>query len=232
MAAGSARSAVAYIRVAEAVAEDAQQRAIEAWAMREHVEVSSWHVDVGIDGATPIAERPALMAAFRAVRVLGARRLVAANATTFGHEELVCWLIERAALVEGAAICTADGSRTKTRVDAAETHDAAYSRGAVELARAYQRVTTRARVRAVLAEKKARGERVGNVPFGFRVAADGIHMEPDAGEQGVIGTVRRLSAEGLSQRAIVARLASSRVVGRTGAPLGQTQIAKILRTVG
>ncbi len=230
MAASGVRSAVAYVRVAELASASAQQRAIEAWARRAEVDVSSWHVDVGIDGATPIAERPALMAAFAALRVLGAGRLVAANATTFGHEELVCWLIERAALVEGATLVTADGSQTRTSPEAGDARDAAYSRGAVELARAYRRVTTGARVRAVLAEKKARGERVGNVPYGFRVAVDGVHLEPDAREQDVIAIVRRLSSEGLSQRAIVARLAAREIVGRTGAPLRQTQIAKLLRS--
>ncbi len=227
------RSAVAYIRVEPAGAEPTpQQRAIEAWARREQVAVASWHVDEGVDGATPIAERPALMAAFGAVRVHGAGMLVAANATAFGHEELVCWLIERAALVEGARLCTADGSKTKTRESVSGADEAAYSRGAVELARAYRRVSTAARVRAVLAAKKARGERVGNVPYGFRLAEDGVHVEPDAREQDVIAAVRKLSAEGCSQRAIVARLAAAQVVGRTGAPLGQTQVAKILRSAG
>lgn len=231
MAAVSALSAVAYLRVAASElpvreTSEPQQRAIEAWAADARAVVTSWHVDVGIDGATPIAERPGLLAALRALRVEGAGALVAANATTFGHEELVTWLIERAALVEGAQLCTADGSTTRT---APEPEDVGYSRGAVEIARAYRRVTVGARVRAVLAAKKARGERIGNLPYGYRLAEDGVHTEPDEREQGVIATVRRLSAEGLSQRAIVARLAASQVVGRTGAPLGVTQVGTILR---
>jgi len=240
MGAANTRRAVAYIRMAEATSDlaersvhapSAQRRAIETWAEREHVDIKSWQVDIGVDGATPIAERPALVAAYQAIRVYGAGMLVAANADRFGQDELVCWLIERAALVEGATICTADGSRTPTREPASAT-DAAYSRGAIDLARAYQRVTVGARVRAVLASKKARGERVGNVPYGYRVASDGVHTEPDEAEQGVIGVVRRLSSEGLSQRAIVRQLAERGVVGRTGAPLRQTQIANILRSTG
>jgi len=242
---GSAGRAVAYIRVAEASSElaehsahppSAQRRAIETWAARERVEIRSWQLDLGVHGATPIAERPGLMAAYHAVRIYGAGMLVAANAERFGHDELVCWLIERAALVEGATICTADGSRT--RLPAAETleetpeENKAYTRGAVDLARAYQRVTVGARVRAVLAEKKSRGERVGNVPYGYRLASDGVHTEPDEKEQGVISSVRQLAREGLSQRAIVSQLAGRGVVGRTGSPLRQTQVAKILRATG
>ncbi len=239
--AGSARRAVAYVRTAETSSElaersanppSAQRRAIEVWAAREAVEIRSWQTDLGVDGATPIAERPGLIAAYQAIRTYGAGMLVAANAERFGHDELVCWLIERAALVEGARICTADGSRARTLSDEAVEDDKGYTRGAIDLARAYHRVTVGARVRAVLAEKKARGERVGTVPYGYRLASDGVHTEPDAQEQDVIASVRQLSREGLSQRAIVTRLAARGVVGRTGAPLRQTQVAKILRAAG
>ena len=105
----------------------------------------------------------------------------------------------------------------------------AYARGAVDLARAYQRVVNRARTRAALAEKRARGERIGGVPYGYRLAADGVHLEVDEREQAVLDRVMGLAREGLSQRAIVARLAAGGALGRTGAPLGQTQIARILR---
>jgi DNA invertase Pin-like site-specific DNA recombinase len=234
------RRAVAYIRSTEAEAPPAappstQRRAIEAWADRERVEIASWQVDVGVGGDTPIAERPGLVAAYRALRVLGARTLVAANARCFAHDELVSWLIERAALAEGATLSTVDGLLLPRR-DPAEASDpdanVGYARGAIDLARAYRRATRAANVRAALADKRARGERIGTVPYGFRLAADAVHTEPDDREQAVIATVRRLSAEGLSQRAIVARLGASGVVGRTGSPLGQTQVAKILRAAG
>jgi len=243
--AGGARRAVAYIRLAKTLelvprpvdAPEAQRRAIETWAERESVEIASWHTDVGVDGATPIGERPALLAAYRAVREQGAGILVAAKADRFTHDELVAWLIERAALTERAIVQTADGSRAPSRDSApapVETRErdenVGYSRGAIELARAHHRVTVRARIRSSLAEKKARGERVGNIPYGYRLANDGVHVELDEAEQAVISAVRCFSGEGLSQRAIVAQLAARGVSGRTGAPLGQTQIAKILRS--
>jgi len=230
------RRAVAYIRIAEPVTEpteaDRQRAAIAAWAARESVDVASWQVDVGVRGATPIAERPGLLAAYRAISPARAGLLVAANASRFSRDELVSWLIERAALSAGAVIATADGSwgaRAPAPPAPAPAPTEGWSRGALELARAHQRVTQRARIRASLAERRARGERVGNVPYGFQLAADGRHLELEPREQAVIAEVRRLSAEGLSQRAIVARLGEGGVVGRSGAPLQQTQVGAILR---
>lgn len=220
---------------AEAVeAVDAQRAAIETWAARERVDVASWQIDVGVEGDAPIAERPGLMAAYRALFEHGAAVLVAANAERFSKDELVSWLIERAALTQGATLLTADGSRSgATERDAIGAGrgqpDAAWTRGAIDLARAHERVTLRARIRAALAERRARGQRVGTVPYGFRLATDGVHVEPDPAEQAVVAAVRSLHLEGLSQRAIVAQLAARGVAGRTGAPLRQTQVAKILR---
>jgi DNA invertase Pin-like site-specific DNA recombinase len=226
------RRAVAYVRLTGSQEPRPQRRAIEAWAEREGVSVVAWETDEGIDGETPIAERPALVAAYRALLELRAGRLVAASAERFSMDELVSWLIERAALTQGATLHTADGSRAPSRVPpAAESAPAeGWTRGAIALARAHHQVTVRARVRAALAEKRARGERIGTVPYGYRLAGDGVHLEPDEGEQAVVATVRQLSAHGLSQRAIVARLEAHGVAGRTGSPLQQTQVAKILRS--
>jgi DNA invertase Pin-like site-specific DNA recombinase len=39
------------------------------------------------------------------------------------------------------------------------------------------------RTRDALSHKRQRGERVGNIPFGSRLADDGEHLEPEPGEQ-------------------------------------------------
>jgi DNA invertase Pin-like site-specific DNA recombinase len=227
--------AVAYIRVSDddrAVASgrsaDEQRAAIEAWASRRRIHVASWQVDRGVSGSVPIAERPGLVAAYAAVREHGAAFLVATSAERFAHDSLVAWLIERAALAEGAAIHTVDGTSSTAKAPGANA-DEAWTRGALDLAGAYARVLNRSRTRAALAAKRSRGERIGAVPYGYRVAPDGVHLETHAAEQQVIATVRQLAAEGLSQRAIVASLAARGVAGRTGAPLQQTQVARLLR---
>jgi DNA invertase Pin-like site-specific DNA recombinase len=70
----------------------------------------------------------------------------------------------------------------------------------------YERALIKARVRAALGVKRGRGERVGQVPYGMRLAPDGVHLEAEPAEQAVIGRVRELRAQGLTVRAIVEAL--------------------------
>ena len=67
---------------------------------------------------------------------------------------------------------------------------------------AYERAIIRARTRAALAVKRERGERVGTIPYGYRLAEDGKHLEEDPDEQVVVARVRELHAEGESLRGI------------------------------
>ena len=72
------------------------------------------------------------------------------------------------------------------------------------------------RTKQALAHKKANGERVGRVPFGKQVAADGIHLEDNEDEQAVLTQLRNLRASGLSYRALAAELNRRGAFNRTG----------------
>jgi DNA invertase Pin-like site-specific DNA recombinase len=54
------------------------------------------------------------------------------------------------------------------------------------------------RTRDAMHHKRANGERVGTVPFGYRTAADGLHLEADPAEQGILS--RRRTGHGSSGR--------------------------------
>ena len=56
------------------------------------------------------------------------------------------------------------------------------------------------------AHKRACGERVGTVPFGYRVASDGLHLEVEPGEQAVAAQVGAMKASGFTLRRITAEL--------------------------
>src|ERR1700680_3515558 len=62
------------------------------------------------------------------------------------------------------------------------------------------------RTRDALRHKRGKGERVGNIAFGSRLAQDGQHVEPDPAEQATLAEIRRLRAAGGTLRGIAADL--------------------------
>jgi pyridoxal biosynthesis lyase PdxS len=79
-----------------------------------------------------------------------------------------------------------------------------------------------------LQAKRARGERVGAVRYGYRLAADGRTEIEDEDEQAVIMEARRLRAEGLSLQKVADELASAGHTGRTGRAFAAMQISRMV----
>src|SRR4051812_25752506 len=72
------------------------------------------------------------------------------------------------------------------------------------------------RTRDVLQHKRSCGERVGNIHYGFRLADDQKHVEPDPDEQAALATVRALRARHRSLREIAVALNESGLRTRRG----------------
>jgi site-specific DNA recombinase len=64
------------------------------------------------------------------------------------------------------------------------------------------------RTRDALRHKRGNGEGVGNIEFGYRLAAEGEHLEPEPVEQASLAEIRRLRHEGATLRGIAATLNS------------------------
>jgi DNA invertase Pin-like site-specific DNA recombinase len=62
------------------------------------------------------------------------------------------------------------------------------------------------RTRDAMSHKRANGERVGTIPFGFRMAACGELLEQDPAEQDVLRRMRELKAAGHTFREIADEL--------------------------
>ena len=226
---GSPFIAIAYIRVSTSAQElgpEAQRAALEAWAVREGVRVAAWCVDQGVSGATPIEGRPALCAALAAFREHGAGVLLVAKRDRVARDVVVAATIERAATAAGARLVSADGTAN------GDSPADAFMRTVIDGAAAYERGLIRARTRAALGVKKARGERIGEVSYGFRLGADGVHVEPNEAEQAVLLAVNDLRVVGLSHRAIVAALFTLGFLSRVAKPFQKTQVARILARTG
>jgi site-specific DNA recombinase len=93
----------------------------------------------------------------------------------------------------------------------------------------FERDLVSERTRTALRYKQARSERVGQIPYGFRLAADGITLEVDAVELGTLAEVHRLRSAGRSLRAIAAELTRRQVPTKNGGPRwSHTSVASIL----
>ena len=74
------------------------------------------------------------------------------------------------------------------------------------------------RTRDAMSHMRACRRRVGTVSFGFRLAADGQHVEEDEHEQAVLAHMRALRSGGLSLPKIAARLNADGYTTRRGTP--------------
>lgn len=186
-----------------------------------------------LSGATPVPERPGLVAALAALSSHGAGILVASSRCRLARSPAVADAAETAAVVAGGVVRTADGASDGDRDETAGL----ISRGMRDLFAAVERAEIRRRTRAALAAKRARGERVGAVPYGWRVADDGrtskvsgkpAGLEPVPEEQAVVAAVRELAASGLGSYAIASELGRRGVVTRSGRPFRQSQVDRVL----
>jgi len=84
--------------------------------------------------------------------------------------------------------------------------------GAAEM----ERNLTRERTRSALAVKKANGERVGAVPYGFDLAPDGCALVENSAEQAVIAEIRAMRAGGMRLQRIARALSTRGVPTKTG----------------
>jgi site-specific DNA recombinase len=84
------------------------------------------------------------------------------------------------------------------------------------------------RTRDALRHKKSQGERVGTVPFGCRLAADGVHFEADPGEQAHLARIRQMRNEGHTTRRIADELNRDGVTTRRGTAWRHQYVAGVL----
>lgn len=228
---GSTRKAVdasrvvAYIRCSteeQHLGPEAQRAAMERWCAANGATLVAVHADLGVSGGAPLDKRPGLLAALDALAATGAGALLVAKRDRLARDTLLAAMIERLAERNGARVLTADD------VGNGEGPEALLLRRMVDAFAEYERAIIRARTKAALAVKRGRGERVGEVPYGYHLAADGRHLEADLAEQRVLSEARTLRSQGLSLRAVAAELARRGFVARNGRTFAATQVARMV----
>lgn len=190
--------AVAYTRMSTAkqdLSTDAQKMVISNWAEQVGVDIVGWFEDPARSGTMPPKRRPGLVAALEALETLRAGVLVvAADDRLSRNADHAGWVATE--VKENGAIVV-DASNP-------EAEWIAKMFGRMQ-AQAYLESLRKNTIRA-LAVKKARNERVGSIPFGFQLMADGVHLEPHLGEHATLLRILDLRRDGLGGRRIAAVL--------------------------
>jgi DNA invertase Pin-like site-specific DNA recombinase len=83
------------------------------------------------------------------------------------------------------------------------------------------------RTRDAMNHKRTNGERVGNIQFGYRLGADGKHLEPDPAEQAVLDEIHNLRSNGHTLRGIAVALNRRGLRTRRGSAWRLEHVARV-----
>jgi DNA invertase Pin-like site-specific DNA recombinase len=222
--------AIGYVRVStdqqreSGLGLEAQRRAIAETAERLGLPIPTIYTDAGLSGALGIDARPGLADA-----LAGLRRgdvLIVAKRDRIARDAFVSVLIERAVARKGARIVSAAGEGTET-----DDPSAIFTRRILDAVGELERALTAARTRAALRAKRARGERAGTEPFGYRVNGDGRTLHPYDDEQQIITIIHDCRAAGYSYQATADELNRQQRPTRVGSPWQWEYVRSVLATI-
>jgi DNA invertase Pin-like site-specific DNA recombinase len=206
--------AFGYVRVSTAgqvedgVSLEAQRARLTAWCVANGFDLVEVFVDAGLSGGRA-DNRPGLQAALDAtcrergvLVVLSLSRLARSTKDTISIAER----LDRSG---------ADLVSLSERIDTTSAAGRMVFRMLAVLAE-FERDLVSERTASAMAHKRAKGELVGRVPFGFDLAADGVQLVPNAREQRAVEIIAELRGRGWSLRRIADELTARGVPTKSG----------------
>jgi len=172
---------------------EAQKAACEDYAKKVGGEVALFFMDEGLSGALSLEKRPGMLNAINSLKKEDI--LVVAKRDRLGRVPMVLVMIEAAVSRKGAKIVSAAGEGTE-----GDDPSSYVMRGIIDVFSVYERLIIKARTKAALKTKKDKGQRVGHIPFGYKLAEDNVHLVQNEIEYGVLKQASELRAQGLSIR--------------------------------
>ena len=170
---------------------NAQLDACTAFAQQHGWSVIGVFSDEGISGTAELDKRIGLMAAIQALAKEDV--LLVQKRDRIGRDVFLIKTIERLVMQRKARIVALNGSNE-------ETPEASLLNGVMDQFAAYEVALIRVRTKAALQAKKARGECVGRIPYGFKIATNGKTLEPCLSEQTTLQRIVSLRTQRYSLR--------------------------------
>lgn len=222
---GDPRKAVAYLRVStdtdrQALGAEAQRVAIERWAESQGITILDWFVEE-VSGGAPLDKRPVLLEAIATVASLGAASLVVQRLDRFSRDPLTAALAESELRKNGASLACADGH------GGGDDPTSELIRGILLSVARFEKALIRSRIKAALAVKRSRGERVGAAPYGTKTEGKMLTLHPE--EAATVERLRALRASGLTLRSVIEQATAEGLLNRAGKPFTLAAVHKIVR---
>jgi len=221
--------ALAYIRVStteqanEGVSLDAQRSAMESYCQLRGMELEAVFEDAAVSAGTPLADRPAGAELVAAVERGDGQAVVALKLDRLFRDAGDCLDVTRRWDGQGVALHLIDlGGQAIDTSTAMGRMFLTMLAGFAEM----ERNLIRERTQAAMDHKKAKGERVGHIPFGCTVAADGVLLEVCPAEQDTIEAMLARLNNGLSLRATARSLNEAGYTNR-GRPWSYSAVNRI-----
>jgi DNA invertase Pin-like site-specific DNA recombinase len=217
---------IGYIRVStedQNLSPEAQKLVLVKFCETNSYTLVKVYEDIGLSGSLGPADRPMLMAALEDLKKYDNPALLVAKRDRLARSVMVAAMLEQIVVKLGAKILSAEGNN-------GEGPDDFLIRGIKDLFAEYERLQIRLRTKAALAIKKARGERVGQIPYGFESydVGDTAMVRENVEEQKVLKTILKMHSEGYSLNKITDTLNSHGIAAR-GQKWYTTSIQRLVR---
>lgn len=180
------------------------------------------YIDQGFSGSLELDKRPSLL---QAVSNLDKGDiLLVAKRDRLGRDPIVNAMIERAVERKKAKLISASG-------DVREDNDPSsiLMKRMVDAFAEYERLIIGARTKAALQVKKNKRERVGHIPFGYRLCIDNIHLEEDEKEQSILRQITDFRKNSTSFQQIANELNQKKQYNRQDKPWNHVSVRRVMK---
>lgn len=180
------------------------------------------YMDEGFSGSLELDKRPALLESISQLEK--GDILLIAKRDRIGRDPIVNAMIERAIERKRARLVSASG-------DVKDDNDpsSVLMRRMVDAFAEYERLIIGARTKAALQVKKKKGQRIGYIPYGYRLCTDNVHLEIDESEQKTLSYIADMRKNGLSFRKMAQNLNEVQYYNRTGSPWNHVSIRRVMK---
>lgn len=157
-------------------------------------------------GGLPLEKRPVLQSAIHLLKK-GDILLVHKRDRMFRGDPFTNGFIENLIKKRGATLRSVAGEGTEN-----DDPSSILMRRITDMFSEHERNVIKQRTKSALQAKKRRNERVGTIPYGYRLSNDGVHLEEIPEQIQAIEVMQRLKARGFSLRMIGRHLESMSIL--------------------